>query len=79
MYRVCKPKPAPRDDKARRTCRQLEDAAERAHTVVVLMLERRGGCQATGSSSCSSNEGENYHAAGRCIGRIVVKRKQRGS
>lgn len=54
MYRVCKPKPALRDDKARsRTCSQLEDAAERAHSVVVLMLGRRGGCLATGSSSCS--------------------------
>lgn len=44
-YRVRKAKPALRDDKARSTlCRELEDAAGRAHRVVVLMLGRRGGC-----------------------------------
>lgn len=48
-----------------RTCRQLGDAAERAHTAVVLMLGRRGGCLATESCGCRSQK---KNSASSCSG-----------
>lgn len=65
-----------RDDKARRTCSQLGDAAESVNTVVVLMLRRRGGCLATGSSSyCCSVEGKNTKSP-LPIGRRVKRKRK---